>query len=128
VAQERCDLVARAEHQHLATAPHAQARREPFAFEDRARTRRLAAGRTELEEIARWPGGDGAAREEQAPQVRSPAALAPQRRPATNELRPVSQTPCWCAQMLRAREQSGKDAAVAVGWAYARKLGLHFFG
>src|SRR5688500_15217813 len=82
VAQERGDLVARAEHQNLAAAPHARARREPFAFEDRARTRRFAPWRTELEQIARWPGRDGATREKKASQVGSPAALAPQRRPS----------------------------------------------
>src|SRR5688500_4164312 len=39
MAQERGDLVARAEHQDLAAAPHARARREALALEDRARAR-----------------------------------------------------------------------------------------
>jgi len=40
----------------------------------------------------------------------------------------MSQTSCRRAEMLRARQQRGQHATVTVGWADARKLGLHFLG
>jgi len=39
----------------------------------------------------------------------------------------VGKASCRSAE-FRARQQRGEHAAVAVGWANARKLGLHFFG
>lgn len=122
------DLVAGPEHQHLATPAHPRARDEALPFQDRARARRLAAWRTELEEIARRTGGDGAAGKEQAAQVRSTAALTPQRRTTADELRTMDQPSCGCTEVLRARQQCGQHTAVAVGWAKPRQLGLDLLG
>src|SRR5204863_1182771 len=90
--------VADGEHQLATTRP--DRRSEALAPEDRRGPPHLAAGRTDLEQVPRWPGRDRATGQHEATEVRAPAARAAEQRARIDLFGPV-------------RDASGRDTQMS---------------